>query len=432
MKRPRVTMSDTPLPDGSRFLFARTADDSPSPPAPPHRRLLPSPLHPPGRSLATCSNPLPTFANGSPATSHPTFPTPSPAMDHFPEDQQRKQADPKMLVQRLRQMGDHTGLRHQSPTGTSRRALGRTSANLIQTRVIGPGPHPGRGKPLLPLSTAHRQRRTAKQHNFWQHHCRQFLTVLRFTLRFFPTDDVTARHFCSWLLAQLQLLDVCHLSCGSGRLKALLARLGLDSPASDFSSQLVPSAVYLRFTSHPKWQTFFYVGATRTSLMARDRSRFHKLLQVQRHHLVNAELAVRWWAHFDVFHFYASLPIHIAVPATDLFATEQFYIATISQFWLHRETFSATHGLHTTIGLFSIPAHGLCHHLAKAPQTTTTNRSATSFPSQAHEQPPGLVAPFRRSWQQRPTTIRFHPLHTEQRLPTRCPIHPSSHRYTLT
>ena len=27
-----------------------------------------------------------------------------------------------------------------------------------------------------------------------------------------------------------------------------------------------------------------------------------------------------------VFHFYASVPIHIAVPATDLFATEQFYI----------------------------------------------------------------------------------------------------------
>ena len=40
----------------------------------------------------------------------------------------------------------------------------------------------------------------------------------------------------------------------------------------------------------------------------------------------NAELAVRWWAHFDVFHFYTSVPIHIAVPATDLFATEQFYI----------------------------------------------------------------------------------------------------------
>ena len=54
-----------------------------------------------------------------------------------------------------------------------------------------------------------------------------------------------------------------------------------------------------------------------------------------------------------------------------------------------------------------------------------------SFPGQAHEQPPGLVAPFGRSWQH-PTTIRCHPLHTEQRLPTRCPIHPSSHRYTLT
>ena len=57
--------------------------------------------------------------------------------------------------------------------------------------------------------------------------------------------------------------------------------------------------------------------------MARDHSRFRKLLQVQRHHLVNAELAVRWWAHFDVFHFYTSVPIHIAVPATDLFAIEQ-------------------------------------------------------------------------------------------------------------
>ena len=97
-------------------------------------------------------------------------------------------------------------------------------------------------------------------------------------------------------------------------------------PASDFSFQLVPSAVYLRFTSHPKWQTFFYVGATRTSLMARDHSRFRKLLQVQRHHLVNAELAVRWWAHFDVFHFYTSVPIHIAVPEADLFAIEQFHI----------------------------------------------------------------------------------------------------------
>ena len=109
--------------------------------------------------------------------------------------------------------------------------------------------------------------------------------------------------------------------------------------------------------------------------MARDHSRFRKLLQVQRHHLVNAELAVRWWAHFDVFHFYTSVPIHRT--------------AAVSQFWLHRETFSATHGLHTTIGLFSIPAHGLCHHLAKASQTTTSNRSATSFPGQAHEQPPG-------------------------------------------
>ena len=158
--------------------------------------------------------------------------------------------------------------------------------------------------------------------------------------------------------------------------------------------------------------------------MARDHSRFRKLLQVQRHHLVNAELAVRWWAHFDVFHFYASLPIHIAVPATDLFATEQFYIQELQpslNFGFIERHFRPR------IGLFSIPAHGLCHHLAKAPQTTTT----TSFPSQAHEQPPGLVAPFGRSWQQHPTTIRCHPLHTEQRLPTRCPIHPSSHRYAL-
>ena len=76
----------------------------------------------------------------------------SPAMDHFPEDQQSKQAGLKMLVQRLRQMGNHTGLRHQSPTGTSRRALGRTSENPIQTRVIGPGPHPGRCEPLLPVT----------------------------------------------------------------------------------------------------------------------------------------------------------------------------------------------------------------------------------------------------------------------------------------
>ena len=60
--------------------------------------------------------------------------------------------------------------------------------------------------------------------------------------------------------------------------------------------------------------------------MARDHSRLRKLLQVQRHHLVNAELAVRWWAHFDIFHHYTSVPIHTAVPATDLFATEQFYI----------------------------------------------------------------------------------------------------------
>ena len=53
--------------------------------------------------------------------------------------------------------------------------------------------------------------------------------------------------------------------------------------------------------------------------MARDHSRFRKLLQVQRHHLVNAELAV-------VFHFYTSVPIHIAVPQIDLFAIEQFHI----------------------------------------------------------------------------------------------------------
>ena len=216
--------------------------------------------------------------------------------------------------------------RHRHPGGFSPppRPPGRSLATCSSPLPTFANGSPATSHPTFP-TTAHRQRRTAKQHNFWQHHCRQFLAVLRFTLRFFPTDDVTARHFCSWLLAQLQLLDVCHLSCGSGQLKALLARLGLDSPASDFS-QLVPSAVYLRFTSHPKWQTFFYVGATRTSLMARDHSRFRKLLQVQRHHLVNAELAVRWWAHFDVFHFYASVPIHIAVPATDLFATEQFYI----------------------------------------------------------------------------------------------------------
>ena len=130
--------------------------------------------------------------------------------------------------------------------------------------------------------------------------------------------------------------------------------------------------------------------------MARDHSRFRKLLQVQRHHLVNAELAVRWWAHFDVFHFYASVPIHVAVPATDLFATEQFYIQELQpalNFGIIERHFRPRTG-------FSIPAHGLCHHLAKASQTTTTNRSATSFPSQAHEQPPGLVAPFGRSWQE--------------------------------
>ena len=219
-------------------------------------------------------------------------------------------------------MGDHTGLRHQSPTGTSRRALGRTSANPIQTRVIGPGPHPGRCKPLLPVTLNSTPTTTHSQ-------ATQFLAtplppISRCPPFHSPVLPNRRRHRTS--LAQLQLLDVCHLSCGSGRLKALLARLGLDSPASDFSSQLAPSAVYLRFTSHPKWQTFFYVGATRTSLMARDHSRFRKLLQVQRHYLVNAELADRWWAHFDVFHFYTSVPIHIAVPATDLFAIEQFYI----------------------------------------------------------------------------------------------------------
>ena len=64
-------------------------------------------------------------------------------------------------------------------------------------------------------------------------------------------------------------------------------------------------------------------------------------------------------------------------------------------------------------------------------QTTTTNRSATSIPCQAHEQPPGFVATLGRPRQQHPTTIRCHPLRTEQGLPTRFPIHPSSHRCAL-
>ena len=177
------------------------------------------------------------------------------------------------------QMGDHTGLRHQSPTGTSRRALGRTSANPIQTRVIGPGPHPGRCKPLLPVTLNSTPTTTHSQ-------ATQFLAtplppISRCPPFHSPVLPNRRRHRTSLLFLATRTASA-----------TVLARLGLDSPASDFSSQLVPSAVYLRFTSHPKWQTFFYVGATRTSLMARDHSRFRKLLQVQRHHLVNAELAV--------------------------------------------------------------------------------------------------------------------------------------------
>ena len=97
-----------PPPLSSSALPPPTAPLPPRPPLPTMapRRLLPPP---PGRSLATCSNPLPTFANASPATSRPRH---RPAMDHFPEDEPRQQAGPQMLVQRLRQMGDHLGLRH--------------------------------------------------------------------------------------------------------------------------------------------------------------------------------------------------------------------------------------------------------------------------------------------------------------------------------
>ena len=94
----RLTTSDTPLPGVSPALMTPLLPQPPPTAAPLRRRFLPSPLRP-------------TFANGSPATSHPTSSNDC----------------------------DHTGLRHQSPTGTSRRALGRTSANPIQTRVIGPG-----------------------------------------------------------------------------------------------------------------------------------------------------------------------------------------------------------------------------------------------------------------------------------------------------
>ena len=117
-----------------------------NPTAPPP--LSSRPLSPPSSPLllrpsptdGSPSTPAPLAHNGTPAASPPPphlegalrlAPTPSPrlpmphqqlpardirhqspAMDHFPEDEPRQQAGPQMLVQRLRQMGDHLGLRH--------------------------------------------------------------------------------------------------------------------------------------------------------------------------------------------------------------------------------------------------------------------------------------------------------------------------------
>ena len=84
---------------------ARTTDGSPAASPPPPRPHLEGAL----RLAPTPSPRLPM--------AHQQLPTrdirhQSPAMDHFPEDQPRQQAGPQMLVQRLRQMGDHLGLRH--------------------------------------------------------------------------------------------------------------------------------------------------------------------------------------------------------------------------------------------------------------------------------------------------------------------------------
>ena len=136
--------------------------------------------------------------------------------------------------------------------------------------------------------------------------------------------------------------------------------------------------------------------------MARDHARLRKLLQVQRYHLVNAEPAVRWWAQFDVFHFFTSVPIHTAVASLLLSSSTFRNFNHLSILASLRDIFGHARASYDN-GFFSIPAHGLCHRLAKASQTTTTRRSATGFSGQAREQPPGFVATFGRPRQQHPT-----------------------------
>ena len=145
-------------------------------------------------------------------------------------------------------------------------------------------------------------------------------------------------------------------------------------------------------------------------------------------------LAVRWWAHFGVFHFYASLPIHIAVPATDLFATEQFYIQELQpslNFGFIERHFRPRTGFIRQLDFSQSRHMGFATIWRKRRRLRLPIALQQAFLAKRMSNRLDLWRLFGRSWQQRPTTIRCHPLHTEQRLPARCPIHPSSHRYTL-
>ena len=156
--------------------------------------------------------------------------------------------------------------------------------------------------------------------------------------------------------------------------------------------------------------------------MARDHSRFRKLLQVQRHHLVNAESAVRWWAQFDVFHFFTSVPIHTAV-ASLLLSSSTFRNFNHLSILASLSAFSATHELHTTMSFSQSRHMGFATVWRKRRRLRLLVALRQAFLAKRMNNRLDL-------WRLL-DDLGSNTLHTEQGLPTRCLVHPPPHRHTL-
>ena len=67
--------------------------------------------------------------------------------------------------------------------------------------------------------------------------------------------------------------------------------------------------VYIRFSHIASFQPKFYIGPTSSFVLDREHSRFRKFLQVRQNKYVLAEVALRFWNHFDNFWLWSVIPV---------------------------------------------------------------------------------------------------------------------------